>query len=466
MMTEPDSLQPTVPPAKGQEKSMTSGRSDVSRKWSYVLLVTGCAIALTLLIASQYQSSLGLQTLKELGRQTEKIGQLAYLQILLVEAETSVRGYLLTSELVYLESYERTAPKIDAAIDQLHIDFARYRSVDVAALTMLVRAKWKVMSEAVARRARGEATPDDMVGKILMDEVRGQLARLRDEVVSEGRAIVASSSERFRLAQQVGAALALIALILLLILFSVVQRQFALRKRVAEMLASENERLESQVRKRTMELRNLARHITNAREDEKARLARELHDELGALLTAAKLDADWIARKLPDNTQETHLPRVNRLQRTLAEGIAIKRRIIDDLRPPLLKELGVIEALRALASDAPLEHGTQVETDLPDSAASIDSQRALTLFRIAQEAFTNAHKYANASHLKLSLKIDGTAAHLSVADNGRGFAPTERSRKRHGIDGMEHRVQAYGGSFVVRSAPGEGTTVSASIPLH
>ncbi|RDE49897.1 MAG: hypothetical protein DVS81_14235 [Candidatus Accumulibacter meliphilus] len=68
--------------------------------------------------------------------------------------------------------------------------------------------------------------------------------------------------------------------------------------------------------------------------------------------------------------------------------------------------------------------------------------------------------------MKLSLKIDGTAAHLSVADNGRGFAPTERSRKRHGIDGMEHRVQAYGGNFVVRSAPGEGTTVSASIPLH
>lgn len=465
-MTEPDTLQPAPSRGEVQESSRAAGRYDVSRKWSYVLLVTGCAIALTLLLVSHYQSSLGLQTLKELGTQTEKTGQLDHLQILLAEAETSVRGYLLTSELVYLESYERTAPKIDEAIDQLHINFARHRSVDVAALTMLVRAKWKVMSEAVARRALGEATPGDMVGKILMDEVRGQLAQLRDEVVSEGRAIVASSSERFRLAQQVGAALALIALILLLILFAVVQRQFALRKRVAEMLASENERLETQVRERTMELRHLARSITNAREDEKARLARELHDELGALLTAAKLDADWIARKLPDNTQETHLPRINRLQRTLAEGIAIKRRIIDDLRPPLLKELGIIEALRALASDGPLEHGAQVETDLPGSAAGIDSQRALTLFRIAQEAFTNAHKYANASHLKLSLKIDGRAAHLSVADNGRGFVPTKRSRKRHGIDGMEHRVQAYGGRFVIRSAPGEGTTVSASIPLH
>ena len=92
-------------------------------------------------------------------------------------------------------------------------------------------------------------------------------------------------------------------MLLLLALFAILQRQFALRERISRLMASENDRLDEQVRQRTQELRDLARYITNAREAEQARLARELHDEMGALLTAAKMDASWIARKLPDDVR-------------------------------------------------------------------------------------------------------------------------------------------------------------------
>lgn len=439
---------------------------DATRIWSHVLLATGCAIALTLLVISYIQSSLGLQALRDLNAQTARIEKIDRLQMLLINAETSVRGYLLTGDLVYLEPYEQAAPNIDLAITQLPMDFADHGTVDVAVLAALAREKWTVMSEAVARQALGEHPPDDMAGKILMDEVRRQLSVLRSYTLEEGQAVVDQSSARFALAQKVGAALAVATLALLMALFAVLQRQFSLRERIANLLASENERLDIQVRKRTVELRQLARYLTNAREDEKSRLARELHDELGALLTAAKLDSDWIARKLSPHSEAALRPRLERLKGTLADGIALKRQIINDLRPPLLSELGIVESLRALASGAGGEPGIRVETELPETAPEIDNERALVLFRIAQEAFTNALKYANPSQLKLSLSTDEHAAHLRVSDNGRGFVVEQRPRDRHGIDGMKHRVQAYGGDFVIHSAPGQGTTIAASIPLY
>ena len=453
------------------DMSATTGselHSRATRVWSHVLLATGCAIALTLLITSYIQSSLGLQALKELSAQTARIDQVNRLQTLLINAETSVRGYLLTGDLIHLEPYEEAAPAIELAITQLPANFAAYDNVDVTALAVLAREKWKVMSEAVARRALDEYRTDLLVGKILMDEVRRQLNILRNSVMEEGYLVVGRSAARFALAQKVGAVLAVATLLLLIGLFAVLQRQFSLRERIAHLLTSENERLDFQVRERTAELRNLALYLTNAREDEKARLARELHDELGALLTAAKLDSDWIARKLPDESPADLRPRLDRLKRTLADGIALKRRIIDDLRPPLLKELGILESLRALATEAAtgIEPEMQVDVELPESAQEIDNERALVLFRIAQEAFTNALKYANPSQLKLSLSTDEQAAHLRVSDNGRGFVVEERPLDRHGIDGMKHRAQTYGGDFSISSAPGKGTTVAASIPLR
>lgn len=462
----PETSKPSRQGLDAPKHTGAAPRSRATRAWSHVLLAAGCAIALTLLVTSYLQSSLGLQTLRALNAQTARIDQIDQLQMLLTNAETSVRGYLLTGEPVYLEPYEQTAPQINRAIERLPKDLASQGPVDVEALTILAHEKWKVMSEAVARRSVGEAADDDMVGKVLMDEVSRQLALLRTSVLAEGRAAVDRSARRFALAQAVGAALAVATLLLLIALFAVLQRQFDLRERIAHMLASENERLDVQVRGRTAELRQLARYLTNAREYEKARLARELHDELGALLTAAKLDSDWIARKLPRDSRAALGPRVDRLKRTLTEGIALKRRIIDDLRPPLLKEMGILESLRALASDVGAKLEIEVDVELPDSAPEIDDERALVLFRIAQEAFTNVLKYARPSQMKLSLATDAHAAHLCVSDNGRGFVVAQRPPDRHGIEGMKHRVQTYGGDFSIRSAPGEGTTVSASVPLR
>ncbi len=454
-------------PTEAPAPRPTADSAGVPRIWQHVLLACGCALALTLLVSSYLQSSLGLDALDEVLTQSSQVDHMDQLQLLLVNSETGVRGYLLTGEPVYLEPYEVAVPEIDSLLARIRADFADKPGMqpELEALVALVKAKREAMSEAVARRTLEGEQNNDLVGKILMDEARDQIGALRAELIADVATSIGSSQDRFRLTRGIGIALAGATLVLLLALFAVMQRQAELRGRLTDLLATENSRLEKQVRQRTVELRRLARYLTIAREAEKARLARELHDELGSLLTAAKMDAGWIRRKLPDELRDAWTTRLDRLQETLSSGIALKRRIIDDLRPPLLKDLGLVEALRALAEDFSMGNEMTVNTDLPDDASHFDEERSLTLFRIAQEAFTNIRKYANARQVDFSLRVAEQEARLEVTDDGVGFDPSGLASDRHGLAGMLHRVQTYAGHFEVISSPGHGTRIVARVPL-
>ena len=438
-----------------------------SRKWPHILLAIGCAIALTLLVTNYLQTSLGVKALEDLRNQARQLDVIDRLQLQLVNAETGVRGFLLTNDRVFLEPYNQARDQLGETIADLRVTFQTADVVDVAALIADINEHQQLMAQAVSLNAADKPGATDAAesGKRAMDDIRVLIARLRHQVSINGHDIIDRSTGRFQFAQNVGIALAAGSLVLLLFLIGTLQRQFALRERIARLLASENERLEEQVKRRTAELRELARLITTAREEEKARLARELHDEMGALLTAAKMDASWITRKLPEEVRNNFQSRLDRLQKMLTEGIALKRRIIDDLRPPLLAEMGLIEAIRALGEDLHHNAGIKVEIDLPEQI-ELDQERGLTIFRIAQEAITNIRKYAHATNVHLTLKNQENAVRLTVADNGEGFDPRQVPSTRHGLAGMRHRVKTYGGELTLRSAPGQGTTIGATIPKH
>ncbi|MBL8438394.1 MAG: CHASE3 domain-containing protein [Zoogloeaceae bacterium] len=438
----------------------------LARAWPHVLLAVGCALALTLLVASYYQSSLGLRALAQNRDHAARQERLMALQMMLVDAETGVRGYLLTAEPVYLEPYEQAISKLQAAKAQMEQDVAGLPGVgeEMAEVGRLIDNKVEVMAEAVAARTLGDTPDNDWEGKLVMDELRGRLGRLQGALAQEGQGLIGRSIERFKLTQVTGVVLAGGTLALLVLLFSVMQRKAELRGELSRVLASENARLDVQVRARTAELNELARYLTDAREEEKARIARELHDELGALLTAAKLDAGWLGRKLPIKDDAQAAERLARLQRTLGEGISLKRRIIDDLQPPLLKDLGLVEALGALVDQFNEAGDVRVEAELAAGAENLDRDRALALFRIVQEALTNVRKYAAAKVVRLTLTMDGGAVNLRIEDDGRGFDPAQVAADRHGLAGMKHRVQTYSGRFAVESVPGKGTILRVSIP--
>lgn len=437
--------------------------------WPYLLVALGCALVLTLLAFGRLHSEFGIDAMHRAQTYKAQIDRFDHLLTLLLDAETGVRGFLLNERNpIYLEPYAESEKAMDTLLMRIGEDYPPGSDDhdEYAMLTRLIATKRQLLADTIRAGQVISAGPVGQAGsgKRYMDQIRLSIATLRARIEARNLRLVNESVTRFGDIRHTITVLALGALGLLVALFAVQQRQAMLRARIAELLEHENVALEYTVAERTRELSNLASYLTETRETEKARLAREMHDELGALLTAAKMDASWLLRSLGDNAGPDIQARFRRLIDTLGSGITIKRRIIDDLRPPLLQGLGLVEALRALSDDLRGEY--EMITRLPDTDVLCPEEQALALFRIAQEAITNVRKYAGAHHLEIGLEVTGPDIHLWIADDGKGFDPASPRLNRHGLAGMKHRVQMFEGEFAVTSAPGEGTRIDARMPLR
>ena len=233
-------------------------------------------------------------------------------------------------------------------------------------------------------------------------------------------------------------------------------------------LQATNRRLTTEVLQRTRQLTELTHHLQTAREDERARLARDLHDELGALLTSAKLDTARLRSRLTAGIEtaspvaEDSLERLAHLTRTLDSVIALKRRITEDLRPSSLDHLGLAVTLQILAREFGTRSGVQVHLALADAPLSPTAETAA--FRIVQESVTNISKYAQATQVWISLGRQGDAVRLTVRDNGMGFDTASPPSQRYGLVGMRFRAEAEHGRLRVDSAPGRGTRITLTLP--
>lgn len=450
-----------MPPAAPPESAPFS--------WPLALLLAGFALILSLLVSSDWQASSSRAALEDLtayGRQEDRLD--ALLRELL-EAESAVRGYLLSRDPALLGPYRDNVALLEGELGALRSELAGqpiYRD-RLVQLADLIERKRKILEAAIAEGVSADiaAASTGSPAKPVIDEIRVVVGNLRDDLTAAHYQRLNAAFERFRYSRLMSIGLGVGVLALLVVLFFLLHQQARMRQRLNEVLQREKAALESQVAQRTAELRDLATWLTNAREAERARIARELHDELGALLTAAKLDTGWIARKLPPAVMAGLVGRFERLQATLNQGIAIKRRVVNDLRPPLLAELGLVDALSSFIDSSPGAGELRIETAFPDHLPELPAPLALALFRIAQEALTNVHKHAGATMVKLSLAAEGGDLVLRVEDNGRGFSPAALSGGTHGLSGMRHRVQMFAGRLAVRSRPGGGTVIEARIPF-
>ncbi len=437
--------------------------------WPLLLVALGCTLVLSLLAFGRLHSQFGVKAMHETQVYKQQIDSFDELLTLVLDAETGVRGYLLNEhKQVYLEPYEDSRRKVDALlarIDQDHPPGSTDRQ-EVEKLNGLVRLKLKLLADTIEAGRVISAGPPGQggIGKAYTDQIRQSISVMRERLEARNRALVSESITRFGEMEHAVTVLALGALGLIVMLFGVQQRQSSLRVRIGELLQRENQALESTVSERTRELSDLANYLTDAREAERARLARELHDELGALLTAAKMDAGWLLRSLGADAGPDIQARFRRLIDTIGSGITIKRRIIDDLRPPLLQGLGLVEALRALTDE--LRGEFQLALELPAADPPCTEEQSLALFRIVQEAITNIRKYAHARHIEVGLRLESGDIHLWVSDDGDGFDPDSPQLNRHGLAGMKHRAQMFEGRFGVSSAPGRGTRIDARMPLR
>jgi signal transduction histidine kinase len=199
-------------------------------------------------------------------------------------------------------------------------------------------------------------------------------------------------------------------------------------------------------------------------EREKASLARELHDELGGLLVSARMDISWTEQHIADGDPNIR-ERLRRVQQNLSTGVDLKRRIIEELRPTLLDNVGLFAALRWQMKETCGSAGLKCIESYPDEEPKFTSEAAIALFRIAQEAFTNILKHSGAKSVDIMLNLDGDAIVMKISDDGRGI-PAGRLTAigSHGLASMRHRVRALGGRLDVRSSASGGTILLVQIP--
>lgn len=234
----------------------------------------------------------------------------------------------------------------------------------------------------------------------------------------------------------------------------------------SDALLTLNDKLADLVDARTAELQLLSQSLIELAEKEKAELARELHDELGANLTVAHMEVAAALRRLPDKTSESaqHLIRA---REKILESTTLKRRIIEGLRPSLLESLGLAESLRALVTQYSDASSIRCITEISEDLPGMSTELGIVLYRIAQESLTNIAKYAGATEVLIRLEYSGGSVVLEVADNGCGLPEDFRERATaHGISGMQQRAAHFKGVFsIMCRTDGPGTRVTVVIPF-
>jgi PAS domain S-box-containing protein len=232
------------------------------------------------------------------------------------------------------------------------------------------------------------------------------------------------------------------------------------RRKAAEAALLRNEKLALQ----REQLQALAKRLQQAREEERKMVARDLHDQIGQILTAIKMDMAWAVRHLPGAQNEVH-DRLKGSIELVNEGVRSVRAICSGLRPGILDDLGLAAAIEWQAHEFAARTGIACKVSIPSAEMRLDGDLSTAIFRIFQECLTNIARHAEAQSVSASLSTQDEDLLLVVQDDGKGFHESEAAASL-GVLGMKERAKACGGVLQLSSSPGKGTTVTVRVPLR
>ncbi|MFT3906371.1 MAG: CHASE3 domain-containing protein [Steroidobacteraceae bacterium] len=382
----------------------------------------------------------------------------------LVTAETAQRGYLLTENPQYLQPYEKAKADVGRLLSSLQ---EAYRSIptESAHADLIVDYAHQKMAEVEATVAAYKAGNKDSVlefintnlGARLMDAVRAESSSMRERESDVVKARVADWQYQHRISAYLSGAATALNIILLLVAGAFITRDIERRTGAAV-------ELDRMVALRTEELSELSNYMQRVSEREKARLARELHDELGSLLVAMKMDLAQLARHLDLHSTDIQT-RWRRIQAALSAGVDLKRRVIEELRPTLLDNMGLVSALQWQAEQSCMAAGMTLKSEFPPEEPALNIDSAIAVFRVAQEALTNTARHAHASEVHLKMECPQDRLILLIEDNGTGIAAaSDQKTGSHGLASMKHRIHSLGGEFRIEALQPQGTRIWLSIP--
>src|SRR5580704_7884194 len=390
---------------------------------------------------------------------------------LITDAESAQRGYLLTGESAYLGPYADAVTQIGQALDRLHDAYGGdENSSEFHALRVLTGKELGELEDGVALLKKRGVSPAASVvgtdvGKRTMDSIAAIVSTMRSEEAGQAAAANAEWQQDFRLSRWASAAGATLNSGLVLLAIWLVYSDMRRRARQAAALRDQKLQLELEVEARTSELTELSTHVQGVSEQEKSALSRELHDELGGLLVAARMDLSWLQQRLPTADPSIE-QRFKRIHDSLSAGVDLKRRVVEELRPTLLDNMGLFTALRWQFKETCRRTGMRCTETIPESELKFTPDAAIGIFRVAQEALTNILKHSEAKSADLYIAIDRDTLTLRITDDGKGIASDcLATSTSHGLVSMRHRVAGLGGTWEVGSPDSGGTVVTARIPL-
>lgn len=394
----------------------------------------------------------------------------------LMQAENIQRGFLITSRPGYIAPYDEAVKQVEATLRKLETQLQPQGSE--------TNARDEELLKRITADIEGKVTEMQMLVSLVHDGNSSEAVKVinTDEglikmanFLNDSAALINAKNEELRQFMQgrdrtmlAGRASVWASILLVLILLVLAVKQLLgeimNRDRLSKKLGSDVVNFERQLEERTRLLKMLAVDYQYDVERERRKLARELHDELGSILTATKMDISWVLRKIKDTSPEAS-DKLTRTMRYLDQGIQFKRRVVQDLHPSLLSTFGLIPALKALVESAAERSQWALDLMLPSETTPISDALGLIAYRLIQETLNNAAKYAEASKMSVHLQIDEQHMKLEMEDNGKGMDMTQRASVTHGLEGMRHRVIAIGGKLEIRSEPGKGMFTLALIPL-
>ncbi|HXW74652.1 MAG TPA: CHASE3 domain-containing protein [Steroidobacteraceae bacterium] len=434
------------------------------------------ALLLVAVLALFFAAQSGERRLAAASREVELAAEretaLAELWQLVRQAESSQRGYILLDNAEYLVPYQQASGNLPQAlrrVDRAFTGSLPATRADVDELLRLIGEKFAEMHAVLELfRTQGRSAALELmrtdVGAQAMTSIDDHVRRLQKHETD----MMLEASRAWRTSHWVslattGTALAA-SVVLLLALMRLARRHMRSKELEAAELAERQAELEQLVALRTGELSELSTHLQSVAEQEKSSLSRELHDELGGLLVAARMDISWIEERLPsdDPDVQAHFTRVHE---ALQSGVDLKRRVVENLRPSLLDNLGVFPALRWHVADTCGRAGLKVIERYPDEELRLNAEASIAVFRIVQEALTNILKHARAQTVEILIDLEGDWLVMRIRDDGVGLPPERlRGLSSHGLVAMRHRAAGLGGRWRLRPATGGGTQIEVRLP--
>jgi signal transduction histidine kinase len=390
-------------------------------------------------------------------------------------AESAQRGYLLTRSESYFEPYDEATKQMGQQLQNInqllnHTNLVRHPVIQTT-MNELVNSIVKKSAEmSVTIDFAKKRQFDKALAVVKLDsgikESRNieVLSRQFEQLVLDYRDEVANARDTTRkFMRWFVMACPLIFVSLVVLVIRRLLRELAEKANLYVRLTDENAEYERNIQRLTTTVQGQALLAQTNIEHERYQLSRELHDELGSLLTAIKMDISWAIKHLKDQLPQV-TEKLKKTNQYLDRSINFKREIVQNLHPAMIKSFGLIASLQNLIDEAKVRNQWQMDIIMPEQEMAINETVSLIVYRLVQESLNNCSKYAKATEVSVHLMHDEQHIKLEIADNGIGFDPGKLTNSTHGISGMSNRVESIGGHYEISSAPQLGTSTRVLLP--